>query len=54
MDETTETKADIMSIMINELNLKGTLHKKYGFESVSVLNLNSGDFGLLSGICLKA
>lgn len=24
MDETTETKADIMSIMINELNLKGT------------------------------
>ena len=28
-----------------ELNLKGTLHKKYGFESVSVLNLNSGDFG---------
>lgn len=37
-----------------ELNLKGTLHKKYGFESVSVLNLNLGDFGLLSGICLKA
>lgn len=27
-----------------ELNLKGTLYKKYRFESVSVLNLNSGDF----------
>ena len=37
-----------------ELNLKGTLHTKYGFERVSVLNLNSGDFGLLNGICLKA
>lgn len=27
-----------------ELNLKGTLHKEYRFESVSILNLNSGDF----------
>lgn len=27
-----------------ELNLRGTIHKKYEFENVSVLNLISGDF----------